>query len=398
MGQAMDEYLPIMDALMAGSDAPAPTEEAATQPAVGTQITQLAEPAVHYVWETDGVQNSLEDLEALPVSVTMSYTLDGKDISVKDLAGTTGKVTATLRAERKAGFEDTFGVAAVVQMEDTQCKNLTVTGGTHTESVEKNADICMGSAWLGQTGNVYEMQMTMDVTAFDPTRYVVTINPVYVAGGGSDASLNALLATASELTAIVNDGVTLHTSMVEWHTYLTNIQTALESTGALAAAMAPEENEAAAAMKTLLADAEAEADALLKKFGYKVDGNMTAEERVQKLTDAASASKRTKAEKAEATELAELIQNYLVIANHIETTQLAATEIGNAVGSIAGTMPDLVGAYGYANDTLYGIIYKVSTLYQNLADYYATVGGGAVAGTGDWSDVIIFTNHENIVP
>ena len=158
--------------------------------------------------------------------------------------------------------------------------------------------------------------------------------------------------------------------------------------------------DADAAIKNLLTAAEAEADALLKKVGYKVEANMTSEARVQLLTKAVSDSKIAKADKEQASELLELIQNYLVIANHLTASQQAAGEISNAVSSIAGTMPDLVGAYGYANDTLYSLIYRVSTLYQNIANYYASIGGGAtaLAGGGEWSDVIIFTNHENIIP
>ena len=396
MSQAMDGYLPIMDALMAGSDATAPTDSTSNETTGGNQVAELKDALVHYVWEADGVQNSLEDINALPVSVSMTYTLDGKEIAAKDLAGKSGKVTAMLRVERKAGVNDIFGVAAVVQMDDAQCANLTVTGGTHTESAAKGVDVCTGSAWLGQTGNVYEMQMTMDVTNFDPAQYVVTINPVYAAGG--DGSLNALLAAASELTAIVNDGVTLHTSLVEWHTYLVNIQTALEATNAMTATLVSA--DADAAIKNLLTAAEAEADALLKKVGYKVEANMTSEARVQLLNKAVSDSKIAKADKEQASELLELIQNYLVIANHLTASQQAAGEISNAVSSIAGTMPDLVGAYGYANDTLYSLIYRVSTLYQNIANYYASIRGGATApaGGGEWSDVIIFTNHENIIP
>ena len=397
MGQLMDEYLPLMDqnminATTTSAEATTPTDETPTE----NQTAALNPSMVHYVWETDGIQNSLNDMEALPVTVSMSYTLDGNEISPRDLAGKSGKLAATLRVERKAGISDIFGVAAVVQMDDTQCQNLTVTGGTHTESAEKQIDVCTGSAWLGQTGNVYEMQMTMDVTNFEPAQYVVTINPAYVAGGGGNSSLNALLATASELTTLINEGITLHTSLSEWHTYLANIQTALEATNAMTATLVPNETTNTV-MTNLLASAEADADALLKALGYEVDTSLTTEARVQMLIQATSNG--TEAEKEQASRMLDLIQNYQVLANHLATTQQAATEISNGVASMAGTMPDLVGAYGYANDTLYGLLHKISTLYQNIANYYASIGGGtAPAGTGDWSDVIIFTNHEHLVP
>lgn len=63
-------------------------------------------------------------------------------------------------------------------------------------------------------------------------------------------------------------------------------------------------------------------------------------------------------------------------------------------------MPDIVGAYSYANDALYGLLYRISTLYQNIANYYASVGGDGSAwmNSGDWQDVILFANHDSIIP
>lgn len=413
MSQLMDEYLPIVDNSLLNAAAvtpPVPTETApaaaVTTPSggasAGNQAAALNSSLVHYVWETDGVQHSLEDIEALPVAATFSYTLDGKAISPQELAGKSGKLEAVLRVERKANAEGLYGVAAVVQMEQAQCKNLTVTGGTHTKSAEENADVCTGSAWLGNTDNVYEMKLSMDVTDFDPAEYVVVIHPVYVEDGGDDGSLEALLATASELTAAINDGVTLHTSMTEWHTYLTNIQNALTGTSELAQTLLPAEQSenADSVMKSLLTGAEAEADALLKACGYPVTANMTSEERVKLLSQAAADAKRTAEEKDQASDLLGRIENYLVVVNHLQETQQTAAGINDALTNITATMPDLVGAYSYANDTLYAILYRISTLYQNIANYYASVGGGGTdwVGSVDWHDVIIFTNHDSILP
>lgn len=391
MSQTMDAYLPIMDALMAGSETAAPSESTGEN-----QVAEMKDTLVHYVWEENGVQKSLEDIDALPVAASMNYTLNGKAISAEELAGKSGRLEATLRVERKASETDAYGVAAVVQLEKGQYKNIALTGGTHTKAENENADVCMGSAWLGNAANSYEMRLSMDVTDFDPAQYVVVISSMNGVYGG-DGSLNALLAAASELTTIVNEGIHLHTSLVEWHTYLANIQTALEATGAMTANLISD--EATAAMQTLLTAAEAEADALLEKLGYQTEANRTTEVRIQMLTKATSDSKATKEDQEQASVLLSLLQNYQIIANHLVTGQQAATEIGNAVGNVAGTMPDLVGAYGYANDTLYALIYKISTLYQNIANYYASIGGGTTnAGTGGWSDVIIFTSHHNLVP
>lgn len=417
MSQLMDEYLPIVDNnIMTAAGAPPAAEQTTPDAAVtaptqaapaGTQSAALSDSMVHYVWETDGVQHSLENMDALPVSAVFSYKLDGQAISPQELAGKSGKLEITLRVERKAAAESVYGVAAVVQLDQSQCANLTVTGGIHTKSVEKNADVCMGSAWLSNADNLYEMQLRMDVTDFDPAKYVVVVNPVYFEDGGDDGSLEALLAVASELTAIVNDGITLHTSMTEWHTYLTNVQTTLEATGALAGELvsgeAAGQETADTIMTGLLADAEAAADELLKALGYQVTANTTSEKRVQLLSQAAADSQRTAEEKAQATELREQIENYLVVVNHLQETQLTAQELNSALTNVTATMPDLVGAYSYANDTLYAILYRISTLYQNIASYYASVGDGDGGGddfleTVEWRDVIIFANHDIVLP
>ena len=326
-----------------------------------------------------------------------------KPISALELAGKSGKLEATLRVERKANAAAVYGVAAVVQAQEAQCKNLTVTGGSYTKSAETNAAVCAGSTWLGGTANVYEMKLSMDVTGFEPAKYVVVIHPVHTDDGGDD-SLEALLATASELTAIINDGVTLHTSLLEWHTYLTNIQNALEGAGALAEGMIPAEKAqqetADSVMKSLLAGAEAEADTLLKACGYSVTARTTTQERVNLLSQAAADAKRTQEEKAQASALLKQIENYQLVANHLQTTQQTAADLSSALKNVTATMPDLVGAYSYANDTLYAILYRISTLYQNIANYYASVGGGDSdwMEAGEWQDVIIFANHDIRLP
>lgn len=415
MSQLMDEYLPIVDNSLLNAAAGTPPTAAATAPAAdaaapsaavpaGSQAAALTDSMVHYVWETDGVQHSLEDIDALPVAATFGYTLDGKAISAQDLAGKSGKLEAVLRVERKANADAMYGVAAVVQMHDAQCENLTVTGGTHTKPAEENAHVCTGSAWLGQTDNVYEMKLSMDVTDFDPAQYIVVIHPVYVEDDGGDGSLDALLATASELTAAINDGIALHTSMTEWHTYLTNVQNALDGADALAKKLLPAEQaaqeEAVSVMTQLLAEAEADADALLKACGYTVAANITAEERVKLLSQAAADAKHTKEEKDQASELLGRLENYLVVANRLQETQQIAADLNTTLTTVTSTMPDLVGAYSYANDTLYAILYRISTLYQNIANYYASIGGdgSALAESVDWHDVIIFTNHDSIIP
>jgi len=390
MSQLMDEYLPAIDAHF---------KSAATAPFAA----MVDGPAIHYVWEKDGVQLSDEDIEALPVSMTLSYTLDGNVISVQELAGKSGHLEATLRVERKAEAEHVYGVAALMHVEEAQCENITVTGGTYENAAQEY--VCMGSAWLGGTQNSYEMQLSMDVTAFDPAGYMVAVSPVHVDGGGDDGSLKALLATAGELTGIINDGLSLHESMIKWHDILSKVLNSLTATGASVQELLPsdaetEQEDAAGIMQTLLADAEADADALLTAFGYELAADAATADRVQMLSEAAADAKRTEAEKAQAAAQLGLIENYMAVVAELEETQLALGEIDEALTEITTTLPDLVNAYAYANDQLYALLYRMSTLYQDLANYYyANHGGGDAydfAEFGDWYDVIVFSNYEGI--
>ena len=89
------------------------------------------------------------------------------------------------------------------------------------------------------------------------------------------------------------------------------------------------------------------------------------------------------------------IENYLTVAGQLEETEQAIAGIDESLTVITDSLPDLVGAYSYANDGLYSVLYKISTLYQNLANYYYSSNGGDAfdyAAFGDWYDVIIFSN------
>lgn len=385
MGQLMDEYLPIVDAAIMSS--PSADQNAA-----------IDGPEIHYVWEMNGVQQSSEDISTLPASMTLSYTLDGNAITAEELAGKSGHLEATLRVERKADAERAYGVTALLDVAESQCENMTVTGGTCT-TVSPDY-VCLGTAWLGGTHNIYEMQLSMDVTAFDPAAYTVVLTPVHF-DGGNDGTLNALLAVAGEMQAIIDEGIILHTSMTEMHQMLTNMQHSLAEAGAsvqelLPAADATETEDAASIMQTLLADAELAADTLLTGFGCEVAAEATTADRLQMLAEIADAAERTEEEKAQASAQLGLIENYLVVVDQLEKTQKVVGEINDSLTLINDNLPELAGAYAYSNDQLYAIVYQISMLYQNLANYYhANFGNGSgydFTQMGDWYDVIIFSN------
>lgn len=385
MGQLMDEYLPIVDAAIMSS--PSADQNAA-----------IDGPEIHYVWEINGVQHSSQDISTLPASMTLSYTLDGNAITAEELAGKSGRLEATLRVERNADAERAYGVTALLDVDEAQCENMTVTGGT-CKTVSSDY-VCLGTAWLGGTHNIYEMQLSADVTAFDPAAYTVVLTPVHF-NGGNDGTLNALLAVAGEMQAIIDEGIILHTSMTEMHQMLTNMQHSLAEAGTslqklLPAADATETEDAASIMQTLLADAELAADTMLTGFGREVAAEVTTADRMQMLAEIADAAERTEEEKAQAFAQLDLIENYLVVVDQLEKTQKVAGEINDSLTLINDNLPELAGAYAYSNDQLYAIVYQISMLYQNLANYYHAnfgIGGGYdFTQMGDWYDVIIFSN------
>lgn len=390
MGQLMDEYLPIVDAHFAA--------EADVQ----TQASAMEGPAVHYVWNANGVVQSSEAVEGLPVAMTLSYTLDGIEISAEELAGKSGRVQATLRVERKAEADHAYGVAALIHLEEVQCENLVVNGGTLRSQAQEY--VCLGSAWLGGDNNTYEMQLTLDATAFDAAQYMVVASPLHVNGGG-DGPLDALLATAGELTATINDGLALHESMTEWHTFLTNMKGSIHAAAASVETLIPAEEEteqesALGMMRSLLTEAEADADALLTELGYEPAAEAETAARVQLLSEVAADAERTEEEKQQASEQLTLLEKYQAVVKQLEQTSQVVAEVNESLTELTTSLPDLVGAYAYANDGLYAILYKISTLYQNLSNYYyATNGDGYdFAEVGDWYEVIIFSNDEGLVP
>lgn len=382
MSQLMDEYLPAVDQYFVEEPAPA-----------------AASGDIHYVWEAEGIQRSLSDADSLPVSLSVTYTLDGQEIAAAELAGKSGKVTATLRAERRAAANQLYGVAALVQLNAAQCQNLSVTGGDFTLADQEY--IVTGTAWLGDSSTVCELLLEMDVISFDPAAYMVVVTPVHIDGG--DDSLEPLLATAAELTNIINDGLLLRENMTQAHLYLTNVQTALTTLGDTAGSLLPVQEEAAqpdaaAIMQALLADAEADADALLVSLGYELPAEAAAADRVQLLTQAAASADRTAQEQAQAAGLLALITDYQTVLSQLQATAQTVADISSGLTEINAIMPDLVGGYAYASDHLYAILYDISTLYQNLANYYFSRSGGGddfhTDEFADWYDVIIFTNHD----
>lgn len=397
MSQLMDEYLPIMDEQFKAQAADETLNEIPNE----IQNALIDGPTIHYVWEKEGVLQSSEDISALPATMEISYMLDGNAISVQELAGKSGQLEMLIHVERKATADYVYGVTALVHLDAAQCENLAVNGGMHKQIAEEF--VCMGSAWLGGTENIYEMQLRADVTNFDPAKYMVVINPVHVDGGGDD-SLDALLATAGELTDIINEGILLYNKLVEMQGYLANMESTLAETGDSVKALIPAEGEiaqddAGSIMQNLLADAETDADAMLTAFGYEVAADATSADRVQMLSEAAADAERTEEEKAQASRQMGLIENYLVVVGQMEETQQAVSEINDSLAGVTENLPELVDAYAYANDQLYSILYKISTLYQNLANYYHANNGGGdydFAEFGDWYDVIVFSNYDGI--
>ena len=358
---------------------------------------------VYYVWEEDGQQTTMGNMETMPVTMKLYYALNGTPVSAKDLEGASGHLDIALKVERKGAIEQWYSVVAVIKTTEGQCDNMAVNGGMYVNAEQEH--IFMGSSWIGVAGNTYEMQISMDVVDFDPARYVVVISPVQVVHStGNDGSLGALVATAGELVDVINQGLLLHTSLVDMQSYLANVQVAMANTGAAAAdiTLSDEDettDDAVSMVADLLALAEWEARQMLLGYGYSQAAEATADEVQQLLAGVAEDTQRTDDEKSQAAMKLALIVEYKALDEQLANAQAAVDAVETALTEINSFFPDVVGAYSATNDQLYAILYKVTTLYQNLVHYYNAYSGtdAGWAVYDGWCDVIVFSNESAAV-
>ncbi|MBE5768500.1 MAG: hypothetical protein E7333_02805 [Clostridiales bacterium] len=372
----------------AEDQAPAPIQETGT---------------VYYVWEEEGEQTTVGAMDAMPVTMTLKYTLNGVPVTARELQGKSGHLDVALRVELKGAIEQWYSAVAVLRVKEGQCDNMVVNGGMYANAEQEH--IFMGSSWIGVAGNTYEMQISMDVVDFDPARYMVVISPVQVVHStGNDGSLGALVATAGELVDVINQGLLLHTSLVDMQSYLANVQVAMANTGAAAAdiTLSDEDettDDAVSMVADLLALAEWEARQMLLGYGYTQAAEATADEVQQLLAGVAEDAQRTDDEKSQAAMKLALIAEYKALEEQLANAQAAVDAVETALTEINSFFPDVVGAYSATNDQLYAILYKVTTLYQNLVHYYNAYNGtdAGWAVYDGWCDVIVFSNDSAAV-
>ena len=94
-----------------------------------------------------------------------------------------------------------------------------------------------------------------------------------------------------------------------------------------------------------------------------------------------------------------LIVEYKALDEQLANAQAAVDAVETALTEINSFFPDVVGAYSATNDQLYAILYKVTTLYQNLVHYYNAYSGtdAGWAVYDGWCDVIVFSNDSAAV-
>lgn len=399
MSQLMDSYLPTVDKLFEVPAAAVPSSE--TPKEVSAPVSRT--PSVNYVWNTNGIQHTTYDPASLPVSMHFNYALNGEPISVDQLAGKSGQVDISIRVERKAGATDVYGVAALVYVDANQVSNLQVVGGTYENAADDY--VFMGKSCLFDTNTSYELIMRMDATNFEPAKYMVTVSPVMLNAGYNN--LEVLPTACGQLITLVGNGVDLHTSISDSNVYLTNISSALTALsasvqGMISAEEAAPQDEAAAAIESLLKDAEAYTDWMLTQFGYEILAEATTQDRINLLSAAAESAELTEDDKKKAASQIELLNKYLAIANKLNQTESALRAVNQSLMDITSFFPDLVGVYSFANDQLYSIFANMYTLCENLANYYyAYNGAGSVSydpnAFSAWYDVIIFSNLDTLV-
>ncbi len=390
MSELMDTYLPAVDQYF--------TLDADDSAIDGTANEENAK--VRYVWEENGVYSANENIDQIPAGMTMIYTLNGAEISSADLEGKSGSLIATMRVERNANADSVLGVVALMNVEQAKCNNVSVKGGTLANV--KDDYVFTGATILGGTQNIFEMQMSMDVTDFDPADYMVVVTPLYVDAGGA-GDLDTILSIAGELTAIMDEGLLIHEKMVELHAYLTNIGGGITALKTSDVDQEPsDENvsqDAGSVITGLLADAEADCDEMLKELGYAVEEAFTTSDRVRMLNEVKVDPERTLDEQNQASELLDLIEKYSLVAGHVEKTDITLKEIDETLELFEQYMPEITGAYDYMNDYLYAVLYRIFTLKENTLNYYASKNGGYAANFDDFVNgynVVVFSNHDLI--
>lgn len=178
-------------------------------------------------WEADGKDiyyQGTTDKE-LPVTVSVKYFLDGKEMAADEIAGKSGKVTIRYEYKNTATI-DADGtkvkvpfVAITGLMLDEKFTNVTVVNGKSIE--EGNSNIVIGYALPGmsenlgvdaeETGIPEYFEVTADVTDFslEMGLTLVTSGSSIDIGGEIDFSmLDELIGTVADATGQLSDGST----------------------------------------------------------------------------------------------------------------------------------------------------------------------------------------------
>ncbi len=161
------------------------------------------------VWKTDNKDIYYQGTtdEKLPVGVSITYNLDGKEISPSELAGKSGKLTITIHYKNDASYEDEidgektklntpFLMASALILPVDQFKDVTVTQGKLVSEGTNQILVAYGMPGLSKSLNLTsDMKEQMDKKLSDT---------VVVTADVEDCSLGSIytVATSDEFTDI----------------------------------------------------------------------------------------------------------------------------------------------------------------------------------------------------
>ena len=138
-------------------------------------------------WSTKGNDIYYEGKtdEALPIGITLKYTLNGKEVNPNDIINKKGSIKTTIKFtnNEKHGSVYTPFVIALTTKLDSNIKNIEVTNGMVTSSGESNIITALASPGLSKSLEVDELsvldeiELSYDTKKFTIPSYYLVVTP-----------------------------------------------------------------------------------------------------------------------------------------------------------------------------------------------------------------------------
>ena len=173
-----------------------------------TDPIQLDGDKVTFTSDKDKVyyQGTLENVQ-LPWKVKITYTLDGKEITAKDLAGKAGAleihITAKENTQCKSDFYDSTALQATLTLDTEKCENIEAEGAT-LANVGSNKQI----SYTALPGKGLDATVKADVTDFEMDAIAINGVALDLDIDIDDAELMDKVMEIMDAAKELNDGAT----------------------------------------------------------------------------------------------------------------------------------------------------------------------------------------------